>query len=75
MLGIGIVEEIVTWLVILLILGFNIAMITKAATNPRLSEFAKVCWCIAIILFTPFAGLYYFYWASLYKRDKSQNAK
>ena len=71
MFGIGKFEELIVLLIILAVVVLDIAMLMQVAKNPRLGALAKLIWAVCIVLISPFAALYYFYWASLYRRKNS----
>ena len=68
MFGIGKFEELVVLLVLLAVFAFDIAMLMQVAKNPRLGSLTKMVWGICIVVISPLAALYYFYWASLYHK-------
>jgi hypothetical protein len=67
MLGIGKIEEMLVMLITLVVTVFEIAMIVHVLRN-RQGSLAKLLWTIAIIVFPVLGALYYFYWASVYRR-------
>jgi predicted PurR-regulated permease PerM len=70
MFSIGKVEELVILLTMAAILAFVVWMLVHVINNKRLTAGWKLLWILAVIFIYPFAAMYYFYWASVYKREK-----
>ena len=72
MFGVGKYEELIVMLTILGVLVLDVAMIVRVLNNERIGTIGKMLWVLAIILISPFAALYYVYWADLYRRRSPQ---
>lgn len=60
MLGLGFGFVALFYLVLALILAFEIWMFVDAIRNPRLSDAQKLLWCLGMLLIHPFVAIFYY---------------
>lgn len=61
MLGLGFGFITVFYLILALILAFEIWMFIEAIRNPHLTDTQKLLWCLGMLLIHPFVAIFYYF--------------